>query len=182
MADPADIFCRLYDGLSDRAMARDRSWERNGHLRAFSIEVEARAQELDLDDGWLRGALAAVERRTGEGPTAAQWAAARGIDRALALSNPAIGPPPGPPATALKALIDERYDRSGRLDSGAVRGALLPKFVESARRGEQTASRAQAFSAVHRVPAEAWESDRWTFARSSPNISRRRVRATGSLA
>ena len=105
----------------------------------------------------------AVERRTGEGPSCGSVGGGEGNRSGAPDSNPALGPPAGASPSALKQFVDERYDRTGRLDTGAVPGALLPKLVWGGRRGEQTASRSEAFSAVHRVPAEAWESNEVDF-------------------
>src|SRR4051812_11216924 len=53
------------------------------------------------------------------------FAVLRGIDAALAHANPATGEA-APPALTEYAL---RYVEAGRLDSGAVGGALLPRFA-----------------------------------------------------
>jgi predicted amidohydrolase len=176
--DPADLFCQLYDELSDRAMAQDRAWRRKPVLDAFSAEVRGLALDLDLDPGALEARLQRVGRSVGE-LDAARWAAARGLDEALATCHPLLDVPARrgqwPP---LERRIRRRYRRSARFDTGAIPGALLPKFAETGRRGEQTANRAQAFAAVHRVPAAAWASPHVDFERvRSEDQPPRRVRA-----
>jgi hypothetical protein len=51
-----------------------------------------------------------------------------GLDAALAHANPLFGAA-APPALTEYAL---RYAESGRLDSGALSGALLPRFARDA--------------------------------------------------
>jgi predicted amidohydrolase len=164
--DPADLFCQLYDGISDRAVVRDRGWRRNARLAALSADVRAHALELDLQPRWLDAKLDAVATKSGEGPSAARWAAARGLDSAFEESHPVKRAPAGSAdVTDLGRLITSRYDATGRFDTGELDGALLPKLVELGRRGELTANRAQAFSAVHRVPPDAWASEDVKFGR-----------------
>lgn len=165
-SDPADLFCQLYDTLTDAGMSRDRAWRRNAHLEALTAETRGNAMTLELHPRWMGTRLREVEQRTGEGPTAVRWAAARGIDQALAACHTVTGTPAGEgERSPLEQRVRQRYAATGRFDSGEVPGALLPKFADAGRRGEATVSRAQAFATVHRVPAEAWDSDDVDFRR-----------------
>src|SRR3954451_4638401 len=75
-----------------------------------------------------------------------------GLDAALAHANPVLGRAP-PPALTEYAL---RYAESGRLDSGALPGALLPRFARPGRRGQLPDHLADAFGAVLRVAPAGW--------------------------
>jgi predicted amidohydrolase len=166
--DPADLFCQLFDELSDPAMEHDRAWRRKVHLRELSTEVRHDALELGIRPEYLLRRIRRAAGKAGE-MDAARWAAARGLDEALATCHPLLGAPAGSPQSSpLERRIRRRYTRSGRFDTGAVRGALLPKLVESGRLPQATANRAQAFGAVHRVPPEIFE---------SPHVDFRRVRS-----
>src|SRR6476619_235340 len=72
-----------------------------------------------------------------------------GLDAALAHANPTLAGP-APPALTEYAL---RYAESGRLDSGALPGALLPRFARPGRRGQLPNDLADAFGSVLRVTA-----------------------------
>ena len=61
---------------------------------------------------------------------------------------------PPPPALTEYAL---RYAESGRLDSGAVPGALLPRFARPGRRGQLPDDLADAFGSVVRVNSADWD-------------------------
>ena len=165
--DPADLFCQLHDELSDAALSRDRAWRRNAHLDALTAEVRGFALDLRLDPPWLASRLQEIGKRVRD-EQAATWAAARGLDQALAECHPTQAAPAGQAMpSALKRQIGSRYTAKGRLDTGAAGGALLPKLVETGRRGESTANRSQAFAAVHRVSAAAFDSPHVDFSRVS---------------
>jgi predicted amidohydrolase len=76
-----------------------------------------------------------------------------GLDAALAHVNPLLAGP-APPALTEYAL---RYAESGRLDSGAGTGALLPRFARPGRRGQLPDDLADAFGAVVRVRGTEWD-------------------------
>src|SRR5688500_12072453 len=76
-----------------------------------------------------------------------------GLDAALAHANPLFGAAT-PPALAEYAL---RYAESGRFDSGALSGALLPRFARPGRRGQLPDDFADAFGSVVRVNPAAWD-------------------------
>src|SRR4051812_559933 len=76
-----------------------------------------------------------------------------GPDAAPAHATPLSGAA-APPALTEYAL---RYVESGRLDSGGVPGALLPRFARPGRRGQLPDDLADAFGAVLRVDASAWD-------------------------
>lgn len=150
-ADYADLFCELFDGLAPAEFrSAGEGWIGDARVWAIAAEVEAEAL-----DGAL-GAAAALERveRAPTGERARlRFALLRGLDAALAHANPLLaGVTPAP--LAEYAL---RYAESGRLDSGAVPGALLPRFARPGRRGQLPEVLADAFGAVVRVGAREWE-------------------------
>jgi predicted amidohydrolase len=150
--DYADLFCELFDGL---ALAEFRSagegWIRDARLLAMTAEVEAEALDGALS---VAAAFERVEQApTGERPRLG-FALLRGLDAALAHANPLLAGVT-PPALAEYAL---RYAERGRLDSGAVPGALLPRFARPGRRGQLPDDLADAFGAVVRVGVGEWAS------------------------
>src|SRR4051794_13826978 len=76
-----------------------------------------------------------------------------GLDGAFAHANPLFGEA-APPALTEYAL---RYVESGRLDSGALPGALLPRFARPGRRGQLPDDLADAFGSVVRVNSAGWD-------------------------
>ena len=138
--DHADLFCELFDRLDPSQ---------------FRAEGEAWMADPEVAD-----AASAAERAALEGtPVAAPdegretFAALLGLDAAMAHANPLLGGPP-PPALTEYAL---RYAESGRLDSGAPPGALLPRFARPGRRGQLPDDLADAFGSVVRVSGTAWD-------------------------
>src|SRR6185369_1225587 len=113
-----------------------------------------------MGDAQVAAIAAAAERAAlcGE-PVAAPggdreaFAVLRGLDAALAHASPLSGAA-APPALAEYAL---RYAESGRLDSGARPGALLPRFARPGRRGQLPDDLADAFGSVVRVKAADWD-------------------------
>jgi predicted amidohydrolase len=150
-ADYADLFCELFDGLG---LAEFRSsgegWIADAHALGIAAEVEAEA---------LDGALSAaavferVERAPGDERARLRFALLHGLDAALAHANPLLAGAT-PPALAEYAL---RYAEHGRFDSGALPGALLPRFARPGRSGQLPNDLADAFGAVVRVDAREWE-------------------------
>ena len=136
--DYADLFCALFD-------------------RIDAAEFHA------AGEGWMAesaAAAAAVEQAALGGEPVAEpdggrdtFAAALGLDAALAHANPLFGGAP-PPALAEYAL---RYAEAGRLDSGALPGARLPRFARPGRRGQLPDDLADAFGSVVRVRAADWD-------------------------
>src|SRR4051812_27870628 len=76
-----------------------------------------------------------------------------GPDAAPAHATPLSGAA-APPALAEYAL---RYAESGRFDSGAVPGALLPRFARPGRGGQLPDHLADAFGSVVRVNSAGWD-------------------------
>jgi predicted amidohydrolase len=148
--DYADLFCRLFDGL-DLAAFRSAGEGWIGEARVLAIAAEVEAEALD---GALNPAAASdrVERApTGERSRLA-FALLLGLDAALAHANPLL-------AGATPAALTEyalRYAERGRLDSGALPGALLPRFARPGRRGQLPDDLADAFGSVVRVDARDW--------------------------
>ena len=100
-----------------------------------------------------RGGAAGRRRsRPPEDPRQA-FATLLGLDAALAHANPLSGVA-APPALTEYAL---RYAEAGRFDSGALPGALLPRFARPGRRGQLPDDLADAFGSVVRVDATRWE-------------------------
>jgi predicted amidohydrolase len=137
--DYANLFCELFDRLDPAEFrAAGEGWMRDGDVAAAAAEVEQRA--LDGDP------VAAPDggRRT--------FAVLLGLDAALAHANPALS------GTAPAALTEYalRYAESRRLDSGALPGALIPRFARPGRRGQLPDDLADAFGSVVRVNAADW--------------------------
>ena len=138
--DYADRFCELFDRFD-----------------AAQFHAEG---EVWMADPEVAAAAAAIEQAVldGEGvpaPDSGRQALTvlLGVDAALAHANPLSGGP-APPALTEYAL---RYVETGCLDSGALPGALLPRFARPGRRGQVPDSLADAFGSVIRVDAADWE-------------------------
>jgi predicted amidohydrolase len=138
--DLADLFCDLFDRLDPaKFRAEGEAWLGDARVAATAAAVERAA----LDD-------AAVAAPGGDGREA--FAVLVGLDAALAHAHPVFGVA-APAALAEYAL---RYAESGRFDSGAVAGALLPRFARPGRRGQLPDDLADAFGSVVRVDAAGW--------------------------
>src|ERR1051325_6973416 len=134
--DYADLFCELFDGIAAADFrAHGESWLLDREVQARAAEVEASA---------LAGKPIAVGH---------PFVALLGLDAALARAHPLLGGP-APPALSEYAL---RYAESGRFDSGARPGALLPRFARPGRRGQLPEDLADAFGAVVRVQQADWD-------------------------
>jgi predicted amidohydrolase len=133
--DYADLFCRLFDRIdATEFRANGESWLGDGQVQDEAGQVEAAA---------LRGEPIEVQH---------PFAALVGLDAALAHANPILGGP-APPALSEYAL---RYAESGRFDSGAEPGTLLPRFARPGRGGQLPEDLAEAFGAVVRVQEADW--------------------------
>ena len=138
--DYADRFCELFDRLDAADFhAEGESWLGHAEITATAAEVERAA----LDGRPLREPAGGRET----------FAVLLGLDAALAHANPVVGVA-APPALTEYAL---RYAESGRFDSGAVPGALLPRFARPGRRGQLPVDLADAFGAVVRVGSADWD-------------------------
>ncbi len=130
--DYADLFCEVFDGIDAAEFhANGEGWLLDRGVQAAGAEVEEAA---------LAGRPVEISH---------PFAALLGLDAALARANPLLGGSP-PPALSEYAL---RYAESGRFDSGAGPGALLPRFARPGRRGQLPESLADAFGALVRVQA-----------------------------
>ncbi|HSD77743.1 MAG TPA: hypothetical protein VLA98_10070 [Solirubrobacteraceae bacterium] len=149
--DYADLFCALFDGLGHaefRSAADGWIWDARVSAIADEVETEALGGALHA-----AAALERVERAAAGERARLRFALLRGLDAALAHANPVLaGVTPAP--LAEYAL---RYAESGRLDSGALPGALLPRFARPGRRGQLPDDLADAFGAVVRVGAREWQ-------------------------
>src|SRR6188472_270417 len=148
--DYADLFCALLDGLPDAEFrTRGEEWMAEPAVREIAREIERAAVAGTLGESEVLGR---VDASPAEQRPRARFGALRGLDAALAHANPLIGEAP-PPPLAEYAL---RYAETGRLDSGAVPGGLLPRFATPGRRGQLPDALTDAFGSVVRVPADAW--------------------------
>ena len=139
--DPADLLCWAFDTISRSTFrASVERWEGDAELGRISAQVEADALAGTLGDPPIDA-------------DAAAYAVVRGLDRALARANPLLS---GAPPKALRPIA-KRYARTGRLDSGAVAGGLLPRFVAGGRRGQLPDDIHDVLGAVVRVPALDWD-------------------------
>ena len=138
--DYADRFCELFDELDPGEFhAEGEAWMGDAQVAATAARVER----------------AALDGEPVEAPGGGResFAALLGLDAALAHANPLLGGA-APPALTEYAL---RYAESGRFDSGAHPGALLPRFARPGRRGQLPDDLADAFGAVVRVRAAGWD-------------------------
>ena len=138
--DYADRFCDLFDRL-DPAEFRStgETWMADASVAAIASEAEQAAldgEPIAIPDGG---------RQT--------FAVLLGLDAALAHANPLSGG--AAPPTLTECTL--RYVESGRLDSGALPGALLPRFARPGRRGQLPDDLADAFGSVVRVKAADWD-------------------------
>ena len=137
--DYADLFCELFDRLDPAQFhAEGETWMADATVEATAVGVERAALEGEP--------VGAPEG----GPQT--FAVLLGLDAALAHANPLLGGA-APPALTEYAL---RYAESGRLDSGAPPGALLPRFARPGRRGQLPDDMADAFGSVVRVESAGW--------------------------
>ena len=138
--DYANLFCELFDRLDPAEFhAAGEAWMADAMVAGTAAEVEQAAL-----DGECVGP-ADGGRRT--------FAVLLGLDAALGHANPLLSGA-APPTLTEYAL---RYAEAGRLDSGALPGALLPRFARPGRRGQLPADLADAFGSVVRVNAAAWD-------------------------
>jgi predicted amidohydrolase len=138
--DRADLFCELFDRLDQaRFHAEGESWMRDGEVVATAARVEQSVLEGEV-----------IAEPEGVRQT---FAVLLGLDAALSHANPVVGAA-APPALTEYAL---RYAESGRLDSGALPGGLVPRFARPGRRGQMPDHVADAFGSVVRVQAPDWD-------------------------
>jgi predicted amidohydrolase len=138
--DYADSFCMWFDRLDPAQFhAECGAWMADATVAAIAAGVEQAAVEgapvAPPEDG----------RQT--------FAVLLGLDAALAHANPLLAGT-APPALTEYTL---RYAEAGRLDSGALPGALLPRFARPGRRGQLPEDLADAFGSVVRVRAVDWD-------------------------
>jgi predicted amidohydrolase len=136
----ADLFCELFDRLDPAEFhAEGEAWMGDAKVAAAAAGVE-------------QAALAGEPVGAPEGGRRS-FAVLLGLDAALAHANSLFGAA-APPALTEYAL---RYAESGRLDSGALPGALLPRFARPGRRGQLPNDLADAFGSVVRVNSADWD-------------------------
>ncbi len=138
--DYADLFCELFDRLDPAEFhAEGEAWMRDPQVAATAASVEQAALDGEPDSPPEGGRES--------------FAVLLGLDAALAHANPLLGAA-APPALTEYAL---RYAESGRFDSGALPGALLPRVARPGRRGQLPEDLTDAFGSVVRVNAGAWD-------------------------
>jgi predicted amidohydrolase len=144
-----DLFAELYDEL-DEAVFRSKvgEWSADGFLQSVSaaIAADVRAGRSGAEPAKLR------IRLLNHGAEAMRFAILRGLDMAFAAVNPMLAGGPPPPALA---ALDLQVAATGRLDSGARGGAVLPRLVEQAA-GQVPDHPRDAFRSVVRVPPHFW--------------------------
>jgi predicted amidohydrolase len=149
-ADPADLFCDLYDGLDARPF-RDTTifdWEIDEELVVLSDQVELDACLGRLDAVYVRGLVEADQDCQRN-----RYAVLRGIDRALAHAHPWHALPAAPAPLLQDAR--ERYAATGRLNDRSS-GALLPRFTDAWYAPRALEKPSQAFLYVVRVDQDAY--------------------------
>src|SRR4051794_32330140 len=117
--DYADLFCELFDRLDPAQFLTEGE--------AWMVDAEVVTTAARIGQAALGGEPVAAPDGGRE-----TFAVLLGLDAALAHANPLVGEV-APPALTEYVL---RYAESGRLDSGAVPGALLPRFARPGRRGQ----------------------------------------------
>jgi predicted amidohydrolase len=146
-----DLFCSLYDALdNDLAREKAETWFADEGLRSFAASVAS-----DVEGG---RPASSVTMRVENHPDVegARYAALVGIDRALRHVNTAVAlstERPPFPLQPLAAFVAAR----GRLDSGALGGALLPRLVTRGRSEGNLSDKRELFANVLRVPQDSWE-------------------------
>src|SRR5690349_795682 len=138
--DHADLFCALFDRLDPAEFhAEGAGWMADPGVAARAAAVE-------------REVLAGEEVAGPQGGRET-FATLLGLDAVLAHANPALAEA-APPRLTEYAL---RYAEAGRFDSGALPGALLPRFARPGRSGQLPDDVADAFGSVVRVGAAGWD-------------------------
>src|SRR4051794_19669568 len=133
--DYADLFCELFDGIDPvEFRASGESWLLDRRIQAAADDVEAAA--LGGDPVELGHPFAAL----------------LGLDAAFARVNSLLGGP----APAALTEYSLRYAESGRFDSGAGPGALLPRFARPGRSGQLPGDLVDTFGALVRIGEADW--------------------------
>ena len=139
--DYADLFCELFDRLDPAEFhAEGEAWMADADVAATAAGVEQAA----LDGRARRGARRRASRPS---PPARPRRRTRPRQPAVRRSRRRRPSPSTRSATR----------RPGRLDSGALPGALLPRFARPGRRGQLPDDLADAFGSVVRVGSADWD-------------------------
>jgi predicted amidohydrolase len=150
--DAADLFCRIFDQFELPRLDPHEveAWLTDDRVMDISSFTEGQVVEtgtLDESEVWAGIEMAddADQRR---------FAYLQGIDNALLHAHPHTASYDSAGLTA----IASRYARTGRLNSDATAGALLPRYAFPAEDDLLAVERlADAMTSVVRVPAEAWD-------------------------
>ena len=143
------MFCALYDRLDDNSV-RDQgaTW-----LADHSIDSNALRVANDIVDG--RTAPGRVYTRgINAGDAAAAFTVVHGLDRALGRINPRLRGADPTPRALLK--VESRLRQTGRLNTDATEGALLPELAHRRPPGPPNHKR-DLLRYVRRVPADSWQ-------------------------
>jgi predicted amidohydrolase len=146
-----DLFCSLYDELDgDLVRESAEAWFADERLGSFAAGVAS-----DVEAGRSAGSVR-MRVDNHPDPEGARYAALVGIDRALRHVNVTVALATERPPPSLQALASFVAAR-GRLDSGAVGGALLPRLVARGRHEGNLSHKRELFANVLRVPEDSWE-------------------------
>ena len=165
--DPADLFAQLYDALGDEAFRSD---EAQGWLSSESVnEIAAMVEERLILGGALDPEEVEESIEFAFETEERIFAHLLGLDRALSYVNPHTAT--YDPAALLH--LATRYAQTGRFDTGAVPGAVLPRVAFPGREVVEMEGRADAFASVVRVPPEEWERTDHSVIPNNVDFSRR---------
>ena len=146
-----DVFCWLYDRLDVGEFRRDyERWSHDAGLESISAAVEA-----DVRAGAPVSRILLRTENAGDGAACA-FACLRGLDRAFAEVGPDAALPCPPGLRELRITVAA----TGRLDTGAVDGALLVRRTRRGEVGQMPDHPRDAFAYVVRVPEASWAAGR----------------------
>ncbi len=148
--DAADLFCEIYDRFeATRLTPRDvDNWLTDEQVIDIASMAEGQVVEqgsLDKDEVWERIDMAEDRDRR-------RYAYLQGIDNALLHAHPHVSSFDRAGLTAVAA----RYVETGRFNTSATPGALLPRFAFPTE-GLAAEDLAGTLIAVVRVPSPAWD-------------------------
>jgi predicted amidohydrolase len=151
--DAADLFCRLYDDFEtphlDPYLVDD--WLTDLRIQDIASFTEGQVVETGTLDS--EEVQATIELADDEADKR-RFAYLQGIDQALLQAHPHTRSHDSGGLTK----IATRYLQTGKFNTDAAPGALLPRFAFPREREEEAAERlADALVSVVRVPAETWE-------------------------
>jgi predicted amidohydrolase len=151
--DAADLFCLIFDDFEAEQLDPYEvdSWMTDQQVIDISSFTEGQVVETGtLDENEVRSGI----EMASDDPDRRRFAYLQGIDNALLHAHPHTGSHD----TAGLTAIAVRYAATGKFNTDAVAGALLPRFAFPADDEDLAVERlADAMTAAVRVPSEAWE-------------------------